>query len=104
MEMQYIDYQEPGDALRRLNEFGAQGWRPAWRLGRLLILYREDAVAETLPQADIENWRDVYPLLTDEELAGMDADTVEELMSEDFELPTRATLNRWAQEARESVE
>jgi hypothetical protein len=104
-EMAYIDHQ-PGIALERLNELGAQGWGPAFQVGRTLILCRElgEFAPETRkPDADVEDWREVYRTLPDDVLEGIDADDVAEVMGEDFELPTRTTLNRWAEEARESV-
>ena len=105
-EMAYIHHQ-PGVALERLNELGAEGWAPAFQVGRTVILYREvgdgDAPAIQNPDADVEDWREIYPTLPDDVLEGIDADGVAEVMGDDFELPTRTTLNRWAEEARESM-
>ncbi len=106
MQMIFVEYRK-GALMKQLNELGAEGWGPALAVGRTVILYREvGAMAETakgLPDADIEDWRALYPVLTESELADISADDIEKLMGEDFALPTRATLNRWANEARESV-
>jgi len=104
MEMLYLHHAKR-EGLERLNELGAQGWAPAFQVGKTLILYREAPPTVTkLPDADIEDWREIYPALPDDELAEMDADGVAALMMSDFDLPTRATLRRWADEARESAE
>jgi len=104
-EMVYVHHAKR-DALDRLNALGAKGWAPAFYVGRTLILVREidNPAIKELPDADIEDWRAIYPELPDEELADMDADGVAALMGGRFDLPTRATLNRWAQEARESAD
>jgi hypothetical protein len=104
-EMAYIHHQ-PGMALDRLNELGAQGWAPAFQVGRTVILYRElgeFAPEVHKPDADVEDWREIYPSLPSTTISNIDADGVAEVMGDDFELPTRTTLNRWAEEARESV-
>jgi len=104
-EMMYMHHKRK-EGLDQLNALGAQGWAPAFQVGKTLILYRKVGAgtnAKPLPDADIEDWRAIYPTMTDAELADVDADGVAELMGKAFVLPTRATLNRWAQEARESV-
>jgi len=110
-EMSYLHHARR-EGLERLNALGAEGWKPAFAVGRTVVMMREvgdDAsdwiMRGTGPKAEatVDDWREVYPTLPDEILEGIDADGVAEIMGGDFELPTRTTLNRWAEEARESV-
>ena len=115
-EMMYLHHARR-EGLEQLNELGAEGWGPAFCIGRTLILCREvndepvepeaedseEAESFGLPEATVDDWRDIYRALPDEQLDEIDADGVETLMAEAFALPTRSTLHRWADEARESV-
>jgi len=115
-EMMYLHHARR-EGLEQLNELGAEGWGPAFCIGRTLILAREvegaggdEEIEDSeepesfgLPEATVDDWRDIYRALPDEQLVDIDADGVETLMAEAFDLPTRSTLHRWADEARESV-
>jgi len=105
-EMMYLHHAQR-EGLDRLNELGAKGWAPAFEVGRTLILVREvegDDASAPLREATIDEWRDVYEGMDPGALAEIDGDTVGEIMeAKGYSLPTKTTLNRWADEARESV-
>lgn len=101
-EMAYLHHARR-EGLERLNEMGAEGWRPAFAVGRTVVMMREVGDAMERAEATIDDWRDIYPTLPDAALYDLDADAVAEIMGGDFELPTRSTLNRWADEAKEAA-
>lgn len=111
MQMTYMHHRAM-EGLDRLNELGGEGWAPAFCIGRTLILCREywetaDGGPD-LGEATIDDWREIYPDVSahcDVELRDITADDVADVMSDlGYDLPTRSTLHRWAEEARESVE
>jgi hypothetical protein len=99
-QARYIDRPHQNQkAVDVLNELGKEGWRPAFSVGRYLILWRERV------EATIEDWRNIYAEVDEETRAALDGDAVAALVEKaGFAPPSRATLNRWAGEARGKVD